>query len=169
MSSLGNSHEICGDENTIVAFQILDSRRTFTYSRTPAEPFPNYVYDSCVRLNSFNASIIYQFTMDNIHDFHPRYCLALCTKYEQKYALINNGTCLCTNKPMKEDEDDDIDILLGQFCSRPCAGNYFYSCGNQDNSTIYSMYLLQPKCRHGKKCEIFFCLIKEKIFNLFRF
>ncbi|UJR31253.1 hypothetical protein I4U23_018755 [Adineta vaga] len=144
----GNSHELCGDDNTIVAFQILDSRRTFTFSRTPPEPFPNYVYDSCVRLNSFNQSAIYRFTFTDLQAYHPRYCLTLCTKYKQKYALINNDTCLCTNKPMK-DEENDVTILTGQDCSQQCLGNYFYSCGHQSNSTIYSMYVLLPKCRHG--------------------
>ena len=45
----------------------------------------------------------------------------------------------------------NIDILTGQSCSQQCSGNYFYSCGNKNNSTIYSMYILQPKCRHGKR------------------
>ncbi|CAF1131269.1 unnamed protein product [Rotaria sordida] len=144
----GNSHEICGNDNTIVVFQIIDSRRTYTFARTPPEPFPNYAYDSCIYLNSLNQSIIYRFKISNKYDFHPRYCLTFCTKYQQKYALINDIECLCTNKPMK-DEDSDVDVLTGQQCSQPCAGNYFYSCGNKDNITIYSMYLLSPKCRHG--------------------
>jgi hypothetical protein len=84
-----------------------------------------------------------------MQDYHPRYCLALCTKYDQKYALINSGDCLCTNNPMK-DEQDDVDILSAHSCSQQCPGNYFYSCGNKGNLTIYSMYILQPKCRHGK-------------------
>ncbi|CAF4534775.1 unnamed protein product [Rotaria sp. Silwood2] len=144
----GNSHELCGNDNTIVVFQILDSRRTYSFVRTPAEPFPNYAYDRCIRLNSFNQSIIYHFAIYNKHEFHPRYCLAFCTKYEQKYALINDNECLCTNEPMK-DEYNDVDILPGQHCSQQCAGNYFYSCGNKNNLAIYSMYLLLPKCRHG--------------------
>jgi hypothetical protein len=148
ISTLGNSHEFCGNDNTIVTFQILDSRRTFTYARTPAEPFPNYIYDSCIALNSFNQSTTYQFTINDKENFHPRYCLSLCTKYEQKYALINNGKCLCTNDAIK---GTNIDILRGDNCSQQCEGNYFYSCGNKNNRTIYSMYLLQPKCRHGKR------------------
>jgi len=140
---------MCGNENTIVAFQILDPRRTFTYARTPAEPFPNYVFDGCVRLKLFNQSLTYQFNIQDQENFHPRYCLAFCTKYEQKYALINNEECLCTNTPMK-DEENNVDILTGQDCSQQCSGNYFYSCGNENNLTIYSMYVLQPKCRHGK-------------------
>jgi hypothetical protein len=161
----GNSHELCGDENTIVAFQILDSRRTFTYARTPAEPFPNYVYDSCIHLKRFNQSITYQFSIINQNEFHPRYCLAFCTKFNQKYALINQGKCLCTNSPIK-DEADDIDILTGQSCSQQCQGNYFYSCGNPNNISIYSVYLLQPKCRHGKTFPIDILLSS---FDLFRF
>ncbi|CAF1131378.1 unnamed protein product, partial [Rotaria sordida] len=143
----GNSHELCGNDNTIVVFQILDSHRTYSFVRTSTEPFPSYAYDSCIRLNSFNQSIIYEFTIYNKHEFHPRYCLAFCTKYEQKYALINDKKCLCTNKPMKD--ADDVDILSEQHCSQSCAANYFYSCGNQNNVAIYSMYLLQPKCGHG--------------------
>ncbi|CAF1125765.1 unnamed protein product [Rotaria sp. Silwood1] len=143
----GNSHELCGNDNTIVVFQIFDSRRTYSFVRTPAEPFPNHAYDSCIYLNSFNQSITYQFTIYNKHEFHPRYCLAFCTQYKQKFALINDKECLCTNKPMKD--ADDVNILSGQDCSQPCAGNYFYSCGNKNNVTIYSMYLLLPKCRHG--------------------
>ena len=141
---------MCGNKNTIVAFQILDSRRTFTYARTPAEAFPDFEYDSCLRLNTFNQSTTYQFTIHDRQSFHPRHCLALCQKYGQIYALINNGECLCTNSPVKADESN-VELLNGQACSQQCAGNYFYSCGNQQNLTIYSMYVFQPKCRHGKE------------------
>lgn len=144
----GNSHELCGDENTIVAFQILDSRRTFTYARTPAEPFPAYVYDSCMLINAFNQSTFYQFRITNRDDLHPRYCLSLCTKYQQKYALINHDYCLCTNEPIKNDFDN-IEILTTKNCTQSCRGNYFYSCGYKDNPMIYSLYLLLPECRHG--------------------
>jgi len=106
-------------------------------------------------LNSFNQSITYQFTIVNQSNFHPRYCLEFCTKYNQKYALINHGQCLCTNSPMK-DEEDNVDILTGQSCSQQCQGNYFYSCGHKTNVTIYSLYLLQPKCRHGKYFSLIF-------------
>ena len=87
--------------------------------------------------------------LNDVRHYHPRYCLALCTKYKQKYALINDGTCLCTNKQMKG-EQDDVDRVTGQTCNRLCRGNYFYTCGNTDNSTIYSMYILKSKCTHGK-------------------
>lgn len=80
---------------------------------------------------------------------HPRYCLALCEKFQQKYALINNAECLCTNSPIKQ-RDDDIEILKGQNCSQPCNANYFYSCGSTVKTMIYSLYVMQPKCRHGK-------------------
>jgi len=50
-----------------------------------------------------------------------------------------------------KDEEDNVDMLTGQYCSQQCAGNYFYSCGNKNNATIYSVYLLLPECRHGKK------------------
>jgi hypothetical protein len=61
---------------------------------------------------------------------------------------MNNKECLCTNIPVKNEES--IDELANQNCPQQCSGNYFYSCGNKDNSTLYSMYILQPKCRHGK-------------------
>ena len=146
--SLGNPNELCGNDNTIVVYQILDSRRTYTYARTPAEAYPDFEYDSCIRLNSFNQSSMYQFTMVNRNNDHPRYCLALCEKYDQKYALISKADCLCTNRAMKGDQED-VDILSGQQCDRLCTSNYFYSCGNTNNMTIYSLYILQPKCRHG--------------------
>jgi len=142
----GNQHERCGNDNTIIVFYIDDSRRTFTEARTPAQPFPDFVYDSCINVNSFNPSTTYQFHINNIH---PRHCLELCTNYQQKYALINTNKCFCTNIPIKNDEYDN-EILLNQNCSHECSSNYFYTCGNTIKSTIYSMYIMQPKCRHGK-------------------
>lgn len=61
---------------------------------------------------------------------------------------MNNHECLCTNIPLSEQEES-VDIIPGQSCSQPCAGNYFYSCGHHTNKTIYSAYVLLPKCRHG--------------------
>jgi hypothetical protein len=59
------------------------------------------------------------------------------------------NTCFCTNVPIKN-EENGTNILLNQFCSQECSANYFYTCGSKVNSTIYSMYTMQPKCRHGK-------------------
>ncbi|CAF3088507.1 unnamed protein product [Rotaria socialis] len=144
----GNTNELCGDNGTIVVYQILNSRRTQATVRKPPEPFPLFAYDSCISLPSFDQSTVYQFKLTNKYDFHPRYCLELCAKYEQKYALINDNECLCTNRALKR-ADPDAEILTGQSCSQPCASNYFYTCGNKMNVTVYSMYVLQPKCRHG--------------------
>ncbi|CAM4740124.1 unnamed protein product [Rotaria magnacalcarata] len=144
----GNANELCGDNDTIVVFQILNSRRTQVTVRKSSEPFPLFAYDSCISLSSFNQSTIYQFKLTNKYDFHPRYCLELCAKYEQKYALINDNECFCTNRALKK-ADPDVEILTGQSCSQPCASNYFYTCGNKMNVTVYSMYVLQPKCQHG--------------------
>ena len=68
---------------------------------------------------------------------------------------MNNHECLCTNIPLSEQEES-VDIIPGQSCSQPCAGNYFYSCGHHTNKTVYSAYVLLPKCRHGKDRNIVF-------------
>ncbi|CAF1570035.1 unnamed protein product, partial [Rotaria sordida] len=36
--------------------------------------------------------------------------------------------------------------LLDFNCTQECQGNYFYTCGNAKNSTLYSMYVENPKC-----------------------
>jgi len=143
---LGNQHEKCGNDDTIIVFHILYSQRTYNNVPKPAEPFPDFIYDSCINVNSFNSSTTYQFNLNHIH---PRHCLELCTNRQQKYALINLNKCFCTNIPIKNDEYN-TDILSNQQCSKHCSANYFYTCGNNESSTIYSMYIMQPKCRHGK-------------------
>jgi hypothetical protein len=62
---------------------------------------------------------------------------------------MNSNTCFCTNIPIKDEQYKNT-ILLNQYCSQQCAANYLYTCGNKDNSSVYSMYIMQPKCRHGK-------------------
>jgi hypothetical protein len=84
-----------------------------------------------------------------MNNIHPRHCLELCTKYQQKYALINGNKCFCTNIPVKNDRSTII--LTHQVCSLKCSANYFYTCGNKDNETIYSMYIMKPQCLHGKR------------------
>ncbi|CAF1346534.1 unnamed protein product, partial [Didymodactylos carnosus] len=114
-----------------------------------AEPYPNFVYDSCMLLNQrLISSITIQFRLQE--HVSPRHCLALCVASKQKYSYIQNRTCLCTDNDLKQEQqsDDAEDILLkGQNCSIPCDGNYLYSCGGEKN--IYSMYMMQPKCNHG--------------------
>ncbi|CAF1026064.1 unnamed protein product [Rotaria sordida] len=144
----GNVHERCGDKNTIVVFHVVDVRRIYSLMRIPMDSYPDFVYDSCIYVSSFNSSTTYQFNLNNVHNIHPRHCLQLCTNYQQKYAFINSNLCLCTNIPLK-DTQYDTTILENQYCSYECSANYFYTCGNKTNSTIYSMYIMQPKCRHG--------------------
>ena len=146
---LGNRNELCGNEDTIVVFDIFDSKRTYTDASTPPEPFPDFRYDGCIKVNSFDPTTTNQFNLTNLNNSHPRHCLELCTNYQQKYALMNSNKCFCTNIPIK-DEQYHTDLLPHKFCSQKCAANYFYTCGNRDNSTIYSMYIMQPKCRHGR-------------------
>lgn len=150
---LGNQHEQCGKNDIVIIFHILDSRRTYSDARTPAEPFPDFIYDSCIQVDAFNSSTTYQFNLNEKKNVHPRHCLELCTNYQQKYALMNANKCFCTNTPLKNGEPGS-EIFTSQDCSQRCSGNYFYSCGNHSNPTIYSMYVMQPKCRHGKQ-EIF--------------
>ncbi|CAF3855672.1 unnamed protein product [Rotaria sp. Silwood1] len=146
--SRSNTHEQCGDKNTVVVFHVIDIRRLFTETRAAVEPYPDFIYDSCIHVNSFNLSTTYQFNLTNINNIHPRHCLQLCLNYQQKYALINSNICLCTNIQIK-DIQYNTTILSNQYCSQECSANYFYTCGNKINSTIYSMYIMQPKCRHG--------------------
>ncbi|CAF2887415.1 unnamed protein product [Rotaria sp. Silwood2] len=168
---LGNQHERCGDEDTVVVFHIIEIRRLFTEFRTPPEPFPDFVYDSCIYVDSFDTSTTYQFNLNNIYNAHPRHCLQLCTNYQQKYALINANICLCTNIQIK-DIQYNTTILQNQHCSQECPANYFYTCGSKINSTIYSMYIMQPKCRHGfevstndQQCVYSHLLVKKNSFS----
>jgi len=142
---LGNKHEQCGNDDTIIVFHIINSPHIYNNAPKPAEPFPDFIYDSCINVKSFNPSTTYQF---NLNHLHPRHCLELCTNRQQKYALINSNKCFCTNIPIKTDEN--ADIVSHSLCSQQCSANYFYTCGNNTSSTIYSMYIMQPKCRHSK-------------------
>ena len=146
----GNRHESCGNENTIVVFHMLDSRRTPSDAPTPAQPFPDFSYDSCVTVTPLKVSTTYQFQMDILH---PRHCLEFCTKHGQKYALINTQNCFCTNLPIKIDESTTI--LANQNCSLQCSANYFYTCGSQDDPTVYSVYVIKPQCQHGRRKKSF--------------
>ena len=140
----GNRHERCGDDKTIVAFRILETPRTPTEGSTPPQPYPDFIYDKCVQA-TLNSSTTYQF---NLKDLHPRNCLELCTNNQQQYALINGNKCFCTNVQVKLDSSSDS--LPHSDCSLKCSGNYFYTCGNSDEPTRYSMYIMKPRCVHGK-------------------
>lgn len=142
---LGNRHERCGDDDTIIVFHILDSRRRSVESSVSTQSYPDFGYDSCIFVSSLNSSTTYRLDMNNVH---PRHCLELCNRYNQIYALINGDQCFCTNVPMKT--DDNNEILANEECSFKCSGNYFYTCGNKNNLTMYSMYTMKPQCRHGK-------------------
>ena len=102
-----------------------------------------------MHVKSFNPNLTYQFILHHRKNNHPRHCLELCKNHNQKYALINSNQCFCTNIPIKNDQYD-TDILPREECSQRCGANYFYTCGGKHNSTVYSMYILVPKCRHGK-------------------
>ncbi|CAF3982260.1 unnamed protein product [Rotaria sordida] len=85
--------------------------------------------------------------MLNSHDIHPRHCLLLCKKYEQRYALLNSNTCLCMNNTITT--TTTTNKLTFFNCDRKCYGNYFYRCGHTNDSTIYSVYLMRPVCPFG--------------------
>ncbi|CAF1153247.1 unnamed protein product [Didymodactylos carnosus] len=145
----GNSHELCGDKNIIVIFQMVETRRTYTYLKTPAEAYPDFTFRDCLTLDSNSIRLIptIQFTIK--YRMHPRHCLALCSTYEQKYALIQNRTCLCTNINVIQYFAETGEIATeGQNCALACDGNYLYSCGSVQTN-IYSLYIMQPKCKHG--------------------
>ncbi|CAM4762601.1 unnamed protein product [Rotaria magnacalcarata] len=146
----GNQHQHCGNEKTIVALYIpfsilwLEDRDQNKMIR----PNPDFVYESCIHLNSVNQSTMYEFNLTRAIDVHPRHCLELCVKYQQKYALMNSNKCLCTNIRLKN-KNDNPTAFIKYSCTQECHGNYFYSCGNSSNSTIYSMYAMQTTCPRG--------------------
>ncbi|CAF4191400.1 unnamed protein product, partial [Rotaria sp. Silwood2] len=87
--------------------------------------------------------------LKHTNDIHPRHCLELCNNYKQKYALLNLNKCLCTNVLPKKKKNN----LLTQFdlsCTRQCSANYFYTCGNPTNSSLYSMYTMELNCPTDK-------------------
>ena len=39
-------------------------------------------------------------------------------------------------------EQDDADVLPGQFCSQQCPGNYFYTCGNKQKfNDLFNIFI----------------------------
>ncbi|CAF3918278.1 unnamed protein product [Rotaria sp. Silwood1] len=153
----GNKYERCGNQNTIVIFYIsgnLFSSR-FGLQNKLDKPNPDFVFDDCINLNSVNPSTMYQFNFKRTIDVHPRHCLELCTNYQQKYALLNSNKCLCTNISPKK-KQYNLFAPLDFNCTRECPANYFYTCGNTSNSSIYSMYVMELNCPVG------FMLDKDK-------
>ena len=165
ISFLGNQHEQCGDDDTIVVFDISQSQLLTSLRRKTSELYPDFLYDSCIHTNAFRPNTSYKFVFNDTTNLHPRHCLEICSKYQQKYALINAYRCFCTNIPVKN-EENDIHILTNLFCSQECSANYFYTCGSQINPAIYSMYMMQPKCQHGKH-EIFYIKIQINFSTFF--
>ncbi|CAF3728420.1 unnamed protein product [Rotaria sp. Silwood1] len=146
----GNPHEHCGDNDTIVAIpnhqNIFLTKNSNTYKLSKSTP--DFVYDGCINLISMNQSIMYHFNLNHTSDIHPRHCLELCTNYKQKFALLNSNKCLCTNIRMKNN-NSEISTLSNFDCTQECAANYFYTCGNSTNSSLYSVYAMQLTCPLG--------------------
>ncbi|CAF4937961.1 unnamed protein product, partial [Rotaria magnacalcarata] len=146
--NLSNQHEYCGNNNTVVATSINRMSSLFRYSSaiqlTPS--YPDFIYDTCLSVDTARQSKMFQFYLNRADDVHPRYCLELCTKYEQKYALLNANKCLCTNIQIQTRETDSWSLHQDNNCTEQCLGNYLYSCGNINNSSIYSVYSMQLNC-----------------------
>ncbi|CAF3471105.1 unnamed protein product [Rotaria socialis] len=147
----GNQHEYCGNNNTVVAMNIKRIPLSFRYSTitqlTPS--YPDFIYDTCLHVDTAAQSKMFQFYLNYADDVHPRHCLELCTKYEQKYALLNAKKCLCSNIRIKKRETDSWLLPRDNNCTEECLGNYFYSCGNISESSVYSVYSLQKNCPVG--------------------
>ncbi|CAF4124450.1 unnamed protein product, partial [Rotaria sordida] len=104
----GNQNEHCGNTDTIVVLYVAENLSAWRYHEhyKYTRPYPSFVYDGCIHLNSVNQSKIYQFNLNHINDIQPRHCLELCKKYKQQYALLNSNKCLCTNILMRKKQDD---------------------------------------------------------------
>lgn len=124
----------------------------FSSQNKQDKPNPDFVYNSCVYLNSVEPSNTYQYNFKRPSLNHPRHCLELCSKAQQKYALLNLNKCLCTNVPPPKKKPSVSLLDLPDFnCTQECPGNYFYTCGNTTNSSLYSMYVMEVQCHPGKK------------------
>lgn len=142
--TLGNQYERCGNTNTIVVLRKEEHKSTFMsrYIEIIGQNrrYPNFIYHSCVDLSSANESAIYHFNLTCTSDVHPRHCVELCTNYKQHYSLLNSNRCLCTNIPMEKLKDKLFEVFPGSkgyTCTQECQANYFYTCGNTNNSNIY--------------------------------
>jgi len=154
--TLGNQHERCGNTNTIVVLREdkYTSRSRYVETDEQDKPYPNFFYHSCIDLSSVNESSIYEFNLTRMSDVHPRHCVELCTNYEQQYSLLNLNRCLCTNILMENLKANLFTSSLtttANICTQECQGNYFYTCGNVNNSKIYSVYVVKLQCPPGKR------------------
>ncbi|CAF1411640.1 unnamed protein product [Rotaria sordida] len=148
----GNQNERCGNTDTMVIVHATDNIPSFKLDKNYilSKQHPDFIYDNCVHVNFPNKSGIYQFSLNHINDVHPRHCLELCKKYKQQYALLNSNKCLCTNIPMTKRQNALRLFIPPDFdCNQECQGNYLYTCGNTSNSTIYSVYVMHPRCPHN--------------------
>ncbi|CAF3685928.1 unnamed protein product, partial [Rotaria sp. Silwood1] len=169
----GNQHEHCGNENTIVVFENPIYILPFTYVNIGklATSNADFAYYRCIHLDTMNQSTLYEFNLTHENDIHPRHCLELCTNYKQKYALINSNKCLCTNILTKKKEDT-LFTPRDRNCIQECSANYFYTCGNSTNSSLYSVYVMKTKCPFGfqisedeQRCVSVDTLIKKSSFS----
>ncbi|CAM4971429.1 unnamed protein product [Rotaria socialis] len=147
----GNENEYCGNDHTIVAINSDEVTSSFIYDNTDTfkPSHTDFIHDACIHVDSVKQSTMYGFYLNRPNDVHPRHCLELCTKYEQKYALLNAKKCLCTNIQIQTRETDSWLSPRDTNCTDECQGNYFYSCGNINNSSIYSVYSMQKHCPTG--------------------
>ncbi|CAF4814201.1 unnamed protein product [Rotaria socialis] len=146
-----NENEYCGNDHTIVAINSNEVTSSFIYDNTDTfkPSHTDFIHDACIHVDSVKQSTMYGFYLNRPNDVHPRHCLELCTKYEQKYALLNAKKCLCTNIQIQTRETDSWLSPRDTNCTDECQGNYFYSCGNINNSSIYSVYSMQKHCPTG--------------------
>ncbi|CAF3426307.1 unnamed protein product [Rotaria socialis] len=149
--AVGNENEYCGNDHTIVAINSNEVTSSFIYDNTDTfkPSHTDFIHDACIHVDSVKQSTMYGFYLNRPNDVHPRHCLELCTKYEQKYALLNAKKCLCTNIQIQTRETDSWLSPRDTNCTDECQGNYFYSCGNINNSSIYSVYSMQKHCPTG--------------------
>jgi hypothetical protein len=83
-----------------------------------------------------------------------RFRSLLCTNYKQKYSLLNSNRCLCTNIPLEKAKDNlfaSFRTTSSNNRTQECQANYFYTCGNTNNSNIYSVYVSKLQCLPGKR------------------
>ncbi|CAF5082540.1 unnamed protein product, partial [Rotaria sp. Silwood1] len=48
-----------------------------------------------------------------------------------------------------KNNNSEISTLSNFDCTQECAANYFYTCGNSTNSSLYSVYAMQLTCPLG--------------------
>ncbi|CAF2059180.1 unnamed protein product [Rotaria magnacalcarata] len=125
----GNQNEYCGNNNTVVAINSAGVTLSSIYDNIDIfkSLYPDFIHDACIHVDSAKQSTMYGFYLNRSSDVHPRHCLELCTKYEQKYALLNANKCLCTNIQIKPRETDSWFLSQDTNCTDECQD---YSCGD---------------------------------------